>query len=102
MEATYTVVLMRQEDGGYCVSVPALKGCHTEGDSVPEAFAMASDAIRAYLHVLVEDGKPIPPDVQSFTVDMEDATEAAIHRLTVRWGDDGPDAGPTAGACGPS
>lgn len=85
MEATYTVVLMRQDDGGYCVSVPALKGCHTEGDTLPEALEMASEAILAYLDGERELGKPVPPpDVRSFTIDIGDAVEASIHRLAVR------------------
>jgi len=84
MEATYTVVLMREEDGGYSVSVPALKGCHTEGNTLPEALLMAEDAIRLYLEVLEEDGKPIPPDRPNMRVDMREATEALVYRLTVR------------------
>ena len=64
MEATYTVVLMREPDGGYSVSVPALKGCHTQGETLAEALLMAEDAMRLYLEVLEEDGKPIPEDVQ--------------------------------------
>jgi len=84
MEATYTVVLMREEDGGYCVSVPALKGCHTQGDSLAEALMMAEDAIRLHLEVLQEDGKPVPPDKPRVTVNMRNATEALVYRLAVR------------------
>jgi len=35
---TYTVVLMREEGGGYSVSAPALQGCHTQGDTLAEAL----------------------------------------------------------------
>jgi antitoxin HicB len=81
---TYTVVLLREEEGGYSVSVPALKGCHTQGESLGEALLMAEEAIRLYLEVWVEDGKPIPADTPSVTVNMEEATEALVYRLTVR------------------
>ena len=84
MEATYTVVLMREEDGGYSVSVPALKGCHTQGDALAEALLMAEDVIRLYLQVLEEDGKSIPPDTPNVSVNMREATEALVYRLTVR------------------
>ena len=84
MEATYTVVLMREEDGGYSVSVPALKGCHTQGETLAEALLMAEDVIRLYLQVLEEDGKPTPPDTPNVSVDMREATEALVYRLTVR------------------
>lgn len=63
MTHSYTVVLSRQSDGGYCASVPALKGCHSEGDSLPEALLMIRDAMEGYLSVLEEDGDPIPGDV---------------------------------------
>ncbi len=84
MEATYTVVLMREEDGGYSVSVPALKGCHTQGDTLAEALLMAEEVIRLYLEVLEEDGKPIPPDEPNVRVDMCEAMEALVYRLTLR------------------
>ncbi len=81
---TYTVVLLRESDGGYSVSVPALKGCHTQGDTLAEALLMAEDAIRLYLEVLEEDGKPIPPDKPNVRVNMRHSTEALVYRLTLR------------------
>ena len=35
----YTVVLEQETDGGYVVSVPALPGCVSQGDSRAEALA---------------------------------------------------------------
>ena len=81
---TYTAVLIREEDGGYSVSVPALRGCHTQGDTLAEALLMAEDAARLYLEVLKEDGKPVPPDKPDVSVDMRGASEALVYRLTVR------------------
>lgn len=81
---TYTVVLMREEDGGYSVSVPALKGCHTQGDTLGEALMMAEEAIRLYLEVLDEDGKPRPADTPDVRVNMESADEALVYRLPIR------------------
>jgi predicted RNase H-like HicB family nuclease len=59
----YTVVLTSDPDGGYVVSVPALPGCVTQGETVDEAMAMARDAIEGYLAVLEEDGEPLPADI---------------------------------------
>jgi predicted RNase H-like HicB family nuclease len=56
----YTVLFEPAEEGGYVVSVPALPGLHTEGDTIDEARAMAEDAIRGYLECLIEDGEEIP------------------------------------------
>ncbi len=58
---TYPVVLVREEVGGYSVHVPALRGCHTQGETVPEALDMAREAIQCYLESLRMRGKPIPP-----------------------------------------
>ena len=34
-------------DGGYIASCPALKGCHSQGESVAEALENVKDAIAA-------------------------------------------------------
>jgi predicted RNase H-like HicB family nuclease/predicted RNA binding protein YcfA (HicA-like mRNA interferase family) len=56
----FEVVLQPEEDGGFSVSVPALPGCHTQGETHDEALAMTKDAIEGYLEVLVEEGRPLP------------------------------------------
>ena len=56
----YTVVFEPAEEGGYVVTVPALPGLITEGDTLDEARAMAKDAIRGYLESLVKHGEEIP------------------------------------------
>jgi predicted RNase H-like HicB family nuclease len=58
----FTVVLTPDVTGGYVVTCPALPGLVTEGDTLEEARAMASDAIRGYLESLQKDGEPIPMD----------------------------------------
>jgi len=83
-ELTYTVVLVREEDGGYSVSVPALKGCHTQGDDLPEALEMAKDAIQCYLGSLEKHDEPFPPDVKAVSFNWEEATEALVYKIAVR------------------
>ena len=56
----YTAVFVPAEEGGYVVTVPALPGLITEGDTLEEARAMAKDAIRGYLETLIKDGEKIP------------------------------------------
>ncbi|MCX7597997.1 MAG: type II toxin-antitoxin system HicB family antitoxin [Armatimonadetes bacterium] len=82
----YTVVLKREAVGGYSVSVPALPGCHTQGDSLAEALLMAEDAIRLFLEALAARGQPAPPDSPQVLVGLEHATEALVYRLPVREG----------------
>jgi predicted RNase H-like HicB family nuclease len=81
---TYSVVLSREPDGRYTVSVPALKGCHTWGDTIPDALDNVREAIAAYLEVLREDEEPIPEDSPDVLVDMTDSAEALVYKLTVR------------------
>ena len=59
-EYVYTAVFEPAEEGGYVVTVPALPGIVTEGDTLEEARIMVADAVKGYLEVLREDGKPIP------------------------------------------
>ena len=62
-EYEYTVVLEPDpEEGGYTVTVPALPGCVTEGDTLEEAIEMARDAIRGYIESLKMAGEPIPEE----------------------------------------
>jgi len=79
----YTVVLVREEEGGYSVSVPALAGCHTQGDTLSEALDMAKEAILAYWDGERELGKDMPPDVDEFVMDARETTEAFVLKVTV-------------------
>jgi len=56
----FTIIIERQPEGEYLVSVPALPGCYTEGRTLEEAREMATDAIRAYCTSLLQHGEPIP------------------------------------------
>jgi predicted RNase H-like HicB family nuclease len=56
----YTVVFEPAEEGGYVVTVPALPGLHTEGDTFEEAQTMAADAIRCYIEGCILDGEEVP------------------------------------------
>ena len=61
MEARhYTVLLEREEDGGYHAFCPALKGCHSQGDTLDEALANIREAMEAYVESLKAEGEPVP------------------------------------------
>ena len=61
-ELTYTALFEPAEEGGYVVTVPALPGLVTQGETLEEAREMAKDAILGYLEALQKDGEPIPND----------------------------------------
>jgi predicted RNase H-like HicB family nuclease len=52
----------REEDGGFHAFVPALKGCHTEGNTEEEALANAQEAISVCIESLKAHGEPVPAE----------------------------------------
>jgi len=61
----YTIILQPDaEEGGYTVTVPALPGCVTQGDTLEEAIAMARDAIHLHIEALKADGQPVPREAE--------------------------------------
>ena len=62
-EYQYTIILHPDtEEGGYTVTVPALPGCVTQGETLEEAIAMAKDAIRLHVETLIAYGEPVPEE----------------------------------------
>lgn len=57
----YSVILEPDEDGaGYTVTVPALPGCISEGETLEESLENIKDAIRLYLRMCRRKGEPVP------------------------------------------
>lgn len=57
----YTVIISwSRVDEAFIVEVPELPGCMTHGETYQEAIAMAEDAMRGWLAVARESGRPIP------------------------------------------
>ncbi len=54
----FYVVLEPAEEGGFNVSVPALDGCFTEGETEEEALRNAREAIVCYLEGLEKVNDP--------------------------------------------
>jgi predicted RNase H-like HicB family nuclease len=59
---SFRVILEPNELGGYTVTVPALPGCISEGDTREEALANIKEAIELYIESLQADGEPIPTE----------------------------------------
>ena len=56
----YTAIFEPAEDGGFVVHVPSLQGCHTQGETLDEAYNMAQDAIFGYIKTLQELKQKVP------------------------------------------
>ena len=53
----FDTIIMEDETGGYVAFVPALPGCHTQGDTLQELLDNAKEAIELYLETLTEEEK---------------------------------------------
>jgi antitoxin HicB len=54
-------ILLRQESvGGYSVSVPAMPGCHSQGETREEALANIREAAELWLEVTAEANSDFP------------------------------------------
>ncbi|WP_407928331.1 type II toxin-antitoxin system HicB family antitoxin [Archaeoglobus neptunius] len=59
---SYRILLRKEPEGGYTVTVPSLPGCITYGETIEEAIEMAKEAIELYIESLREHGEEIPTD----------------------------------------
>ncbi|NET59677.1 MAG: type II toxin-antitoxin system HicB family antitoxin [Symploca sp. SIO2E6] len=55
----YTVIIEREEDGGYHAFCPILKGCHSQGETFEETIDNITEAIELYLESLKADSASI-------------------------------------------
>jgi len=53
----FDVVIIEDETGGYIAFVPALPGCHTQGDTLNELMKNVKEAVELYLETLTEEEK---------------------------------------------
>jgi predicted RNase H-like HicB family nuclease len=67
----YTVVLEQEVDGGYVVSVPALPGCVSQGDTRGEAIDNIREAIDVYLADCRDAGDTVPTEAGREFVDVD-------------------------------
>lgn len=62
----YTVILQKEKEGGYTVTVPALVGCVSYGKNIDDAKKMAIEAIELYLESLKAHGEELPEEKGTF------------------------------------
>lgn len=63
---SYSVFYEQASEGGYVAFVPALPGCHTQGETLEETERNVKEAIALYLECLAANGEPIPEEGPSF------------------------------------
>jgi len=56
----FNIVIHKDSDSDYGISVPELPGCFSAGSSLEEALAGAKEAIECHIEGLMQDGEPVP------------------------------------------
>ena len=60
----YAVVIHEEAEGGFWAEVPALPGCYSQGDSIPELMDNVREAIAGVLEVMKEQGRQPESNIQ--------------------------------------
>ncbi len=68
----YTVIV-ELDEGAYHAYLPALRGCHTFGETREAALRHLSEAVQLHLEGLITNGQPIPIEADELLV-----TELAV------------------------
>ncbi|HHP7232390.1 MAG TPA: type II toxin-antitoxin system HicB family antitoxin [Xenococcaceae cyanobacterium] len=66
----YPIVIHKDPNTAYGVSVPDLPGCFSAGDSLEDATRNAVEAIECHIEGLLLDGEdlPLPQDMENYVV----------------------------------
>jgi len=51
MKTNFTVLIEQGEDGAYIATVPAIKSCYTQADTIPELLEKIKEVIELCLEV---------------------------------------------------
>ncbi len=71
----FPIVIHKDTDSDYGVTVPDLPGCFSIGENTDEALSMAKEAIETHIEGMLIDGEPIPsPKSIEFYIDNPDYT----------------------------
>lgn len=63
---SYSVFYEADSEGGYVAFVPALPGCHSQGETLDEAEKNIKEAIEIFLESLAAHREPIPEEIKSY------------------------------------
>ena len=58
----FTVIIEKEEEGGFHAFCPSLPGCHTQGETFEEAMNNIKDAVKLYLESLLAHNESIPEE----------------------------------------
>ncbi len=71
----YTIIIEKGHESGFVARCPVLRGCVSQGRTRREARKNLKEAMTAYIESLIEDGLPVPTEVQRDFVEVEITTK---------------------------
>ncbi len=74
---SYSVYYEQAPEGGYVALVPALPGCHTQGEDLEETERNVKEAIASYLESLTAHGEAIPEE-ERFVLKKSDRSRRSV------------------------
>lgn len=74
----YPAIFTPEDEGGYSVVYPDLKGCYTCGDTLEDGLEMAADALALMLVNLEDESKEIPIPTYIKALDLKDNKFATL------------------------
>lgn len=84
LKLPYTLVLKREEDGSYFISVKELEGCFSVGSTAEEAIEMIEDAKREWIAFSIDNGLEIPEpessEIKSYSGKFLVRVTPALHK----------------------
>lgn len=60
MGLNYKIEVLKEDEGGYVISIPELKGCITTAENIDEGMNLIEDARREWIIAAVESNYDIP------------------------------------------
>ena len=73
---SYRILLRKEPEGGFTVSVPTLPGCITYGETTEEALSNAKETIELYIESLKNHNEEIPTEENTFEYTLTVAANA--------------------------
>lgn len=67
----YTAIIESGRESGYVAFCPALKGCVSQGETKEESLTNLKEAMSGYIETLIEDGLPVPTEINKEYVNLE-------------------------------
>lgn len=88
----YPIVIHKDEDSDYGVTIPDIPGCYTAGSSIEEAIDMAQEAVECHIEGLLIDNEPVPlsSDIEILQTNLESRNgvwaivEVDISKLSIK------------------